>query len=45
MPSTAELMAAIASANDNLAALVQQQAKVKECEEQEVRDAAAGSLV
>ena len=45
MPSTAELVAAIVAANDNLVALVQQQAKAKECKEQEVRDAAIGSLV
>ena len=53
MPSTAELMAAIAAANDTLATLVQQQAHVKEREEQEakeqeeqeVKDAAVGFTV
>ena len=45
MPSTAELTAAMAAVNDNLAALVQQQAEAKEREEQEVRDAAIGSVV
>ena len=45
MPSAVELMAAIVAANDNLAALVQQQAKAKEHKEQEARDAAVGSLV
>ena len=47
MPSAcaAELTAAIAVANDNLAALVQQQANVKEREEQEAKDAAVGSVV
>ena len=42
-----ELAAAMAAANDNLATLVQQQAQVKEQEEreeQEVKDAAIGSL-
>ena len=44
MPSSVELAAAIAAANDTLVALVQQQADVKEREEQEERDAAVGSL-
>ena len=50
MPSTAELAAAIATANANLATLVQQQAKAMEREAQEAkeakdaRDAAVGSL-
>ena len=43
MPSMVELTAAIAVASDNLAALVQQQAMVKEREEQE--DATIGSVV
>ena len=43
MPSAAELMAAIAVANDSLVDLIWQQAKVKEREEQEARDAAVGS--
>ena len=33
------------TANNNLAALVQQQAKAKERKEQEARDATVGSLV
>ena len=45
MPSVAELAVGIAAANDSLAALVQQQAEVKEREEQEVRDAAIISEV
>ena len=45
MPSVVELAAAIAAANDSLVALVQQQAEVKEQEEQEARDAAVGSVV
>ena len=40
MPSSVEL----AAANDTLGALVQQQANVKEREEQEERDTAIGSL-
>ena len=40
-----ELMAAIVVANDALATLVQQQAEAKVQEEQEVEDAAVGSLV
>ena len=45
MPSAAELAAAIGAANNSLAGLVQQQAEAKEQEEQEVRDAAVGSIV
>ena len=49
MPSAVELVAAItaaiAVANDSLADLVQQQAQVKELEEQEAKEAAVGSLV
>ena len=45
MPSAAELAAAIVVVNDSLVALVQQQAKAKEREEQEVRDTAIGSVV
>ena len=44
MPSTAELAAAIAAANDSLADLIRQQAQAKEREEQEVKDAAVGSF-
>ena len=44
MPSTAELMAAIAAANDTLATLVQQQAQAKEQEEQEVKDTTISSF-
>ena len=44
MPSTAELMAAIAAANDSLADLIQQQAQAKEREEQEAKDATVGSF-
>ena len=47
MPSTAELTAAIATANANLVTLVQQQAEVTEREAKDVkdtRDAAVGSL-
>ena len=40
MPSAAELVAAIAVANDSLADLIWQQAQAKEQEEQEVKDAA-----
>ena len=39
MPSVAELAAAIATANANLATLVQQQAEVMEREAQEAKDA------
>ena len=39
MPSTAELVAAIAAANNSLVDLIWQQAQVKEREEQEVKDA------
>ena len=45
MPSAVELAAAIAVANDSLADLVWQQAQVKGWEEQEVKEAAVGSLV
>ena len=45
MPSTVELIAAIAVANDSMADLVWQQAQAKEWEEQEVKEAAVGSLV
>ena len=45
MLSAAELAAAVVVANDNLATLVQQQAEAKEREEQEVKEAATGSLV
>ena len=45
MPSTAELTAAVVAANKILAVLVQQQAKVKDLEEKEVREATIGSLV
>ena len=44
MPSAAELVAAIAVANDSLADLIRQQAQVKEQEEQEAKDAAIGSF-
>ena len=44
MPSTAELTAAVAVANDNLAALVRQQAEVKDWEEREAKEASIGSL-
>ena len=44
MPSTAELVAAIAVANDSLADLIWQQAQAKEREEQEAKDATIGSL-
>ena len=40
-----ELSAAIVAVNNSLVALVQQQAGAKEQEEQEVRDAAIGSVV
>ena len=43
MPSAAELMVAIAVANDSLADLIWQQAQAKEQEEQEARDATVGS--
>ena len=39
MPSMAELAAAIATANANLATLVQQQAKVTEREAKDMKDA------
>ena len=45
MPSTAELAAAIAAANNSLADLVWQQAQAKEREEQEAKEAAIASLV
>ena len=45
MLSAAELAAAMAAANDNLVTLVQQQAEVKDQEEQEAKEAAIGSLV
>ena len=38
MPSTAELAAAIVTANANLATLVQQQAEVREREAQEAKE-------
>ena len=44
MPSAVELAAAIVAANENLATLVQQQAQVKEREEQEAKDTAIGSF-
>ena len=44
MPSAAELVAAIAAANDSLADLIWQQAQAKEQEEQEAKDAAVGSF-
>ena len=44
MPSTAELVAAIAAANNSLADLIWQQAQAKEQEEQEAKDAAIGSF-
>ena len=44
MPSAAELMAAIAVANDSLVDLIWQQAQAKEREEQEAKDATIGSL-
>ena len=47
MPSAAELAAAIATANTNLATLMQQHAEVTEQEAKDakdVRDAAVGSL-
>ena len=44
MPSTAELTAAIAAANDSLADLIRQQAQAKEREEQEAKDATVGSF-
>ena len=44
MPSTAELTAAIAAANDSLADLIRQQAQAKEQEEQVAKDAAIGSF-
>ena len=44
MSSTAELIAAIAAANDSLVDLIRQQAQAKEQEEQEVKDAAVGSF-
>ena len=44
MPSVVELAAAIAAANKNLVTLVQQQAQVKEREEQEAKDATIGSF-
>ena len=43
MPSIAELTAAVVVANDNLADLVQQQAKAKDWEEREAREATIGS--
>ena len=45
MLSAAELAAAMAVANKNLAVLVQQQAEAKDWEEKEAREAAIGSLV
>ena len=44
MPSAAELVAAIAAANNSLADLIWQQAQVKEREEQEAKDATIGSF-
>ena len=44
MPSAAELTAAMAVANDNLVALVRQQAKAKDWEEREPKEATIGSL-
>ena len=41
MPSTVELMAAIAVANDSLVDLIRQQAQAKKQEEQEAKDATA----
>ena len=43
MPSAVELTAAMATANANLAVLVQQQAEAKDWEEKEAREAAIGS--
>ena len=45
MPSAAELVAAIAAANDSLVDLIRQQAQAKEQEEQEARNAAVGSYI
>ena len=42
MPSAAELAAAMAAVNDNLADLVRQQAEAKDWEEREVREATIG---
>ena len=44
MPSVVELAAAVVAVNDDLAALVQQQAKAKDQEERQVKEAAIGSL-
>ena len=43
MPSATELMATMATANTNLAILVQQQAEAKDQEEKEAREATIGS--
>ena len=45
MLSTVELAAAMVAANDNMVVLVQQQAKAKDWEEQEVKEVTVGSLV
>ena len=44
MPSAAELAVAMVAANDNLADLVPQQAKAKDQEEREAKDATVSSL-